>query len=597
MKLKLPSISTLWTNTVRVFFRFPLETLTALSCTIVWYAMASRLDGADLPFNMIKFIFIGNLAFTLLLAIDLYLEAHATEIVKRWLFRVAILAFCTVLFFWLHPNLYEADVYRIAMFAFAFHLLVSFAPFIGRDNLDGFWDYNKTLFLRILAAGLYSGVLFIGLAAALLTINGLFDVKIEWFVYMRLFAIVVAGFSTIFFLAGVPSVQESRTDRIEYPKGLRLFTQYVLIPLMTIYLAILLVYEVKIIIEWDFPKGMVSLLILGYAVFGILSLLLIYPIRNKEGFGWIKLFSKFFYIMMIPLVILLLLAVWKRISTYGITESRYILICLAGWLFLITIYFLVSKKQNIKLIPASLCALALLAIYGPQSAFSISRISQIARLKKLTATKNTDFERAEVVSYLVQKHGLTSIKEFTNVDLEAIESKIAMSDSSNAYATKYKLVDTAYQILNIKANGSGIAVKYVTIIQRKVATALNGYQYFIPIDSYETIVESSIDGIPFVLTKDAIRNKLIVTIGINKKVVDINLAPMMNSLQQSFKQGKLVKTVEANQAYYFPDNFEISVKAFEKYELVFKPVTISCMIGVGKISLSDYKGYLFVRLK
>ena len=597
MKFKLPSLATLWSNTLKVFVRFPLEAIIALVCTIVWYVALDKMNDADVTAELIKFIFVGNLALTLLLSIDLYSEVNAIEGMKKWIFRVLALALCTGLFFWLKPSFYDADIYRIALLAFAFHLLVAFAPFIGRGSLDGFWEYNKSLFLRFLASALYAGVLYVGLAAALAAIDALFNVKIDWVVYMRLFALVVAGFSTLFFLAGVPSVEELKSDEVNYPKGLKLFTQYVLIPLMTIYLAILLVYEVKIIIAWEFPKGMVSLLILGYAVFGILSLLLIYPIKNKEGFGWIKLFSKFFYLMMIPLVILLLLAIWKRVSNYGITESRYILICLAAWLSLITLYFLISKKQNIKVIPASLCVLALLAVYGPQSAFSVSRYSQLSRLRYLMEHKAADDDRAQVVSYLVKKHGLSSLQAFTKVDLEAMESRIAAKmNKRHVYAIRYDLVDTAYALLKIKTESS-VVNDYATFVPERGATALDGYQFIIPVDTYDNKLESSINGTPLIIVKDATKNLLTISIGDQKDAAIISLDSEIIKLKQLYKEGDLTKINDVYETYLFPRNFQIAPVSYQKYELLFRPTTISGSVNIGKNSPSDFKGFLLIRIK
>src|SRR5690606_34732880 len=126
--------------------------------------------------------------------------------------------------------------------------------------------------------------------------------------------------------------------------------QFVLIPLATIYLTILLAYEIKLIAEWSLPKGIVSSLVLGYAVYGILSILLVYPIRYDEGNRWISTFSKWFYLLLIPLIVVLALAVWQRVDQYGITESRYVLIALSLWLAGITIYFLTDRQQNIRVI-------------------------------------------------------------------------------------------------------------------------------------------------------------------------------------------------------------------------------------------------------
>ena len=45
---------------------------------------------------------------------------------------------------------------RFGVLVIVFHLLVSVAPYIFTKNLSGFWQYNKTLFINILTAFLYS---------------------------------------------------------------------------------------------------------------------------------------------------------------------------------------------------------------------------------------------------------------------------------------------------------------------------------------------------------------------------------------------------------------------------------------------------------
>ena len=454
--MKLPSLQTLWLGAAKVFMRFPLQLLLALSCTVAycWIAELSYYGNSVLMNNLIKFIMVSNLALTLLLATDLFAETHRYSPAKKWIARIMVLAICTGLFFALDPWTFETDIFRIGLLAFAFHLLVAFAPFIGKGSLNGFWQYNERLFLRILISGFYAGVLFAGLAIALFAIDGLFNVSIKSSAYMKLFAVTGIGFTTVFFLAGVPADFDDLEKEQVYPKGLKIFTQYVLIPLMTIYLAILLVYEIKIAFLWELPKGLVSGLILGYSVFGILSLLLVYPIKDKEGNGWIRLFSRFFYLMIIPLIVLLILAIVKRVGNYGITESRYVLIVLAIWLSAITLYFLFSKKQNIKVIPISLCVLALLAAYGPQSAFSVSKYSQLARLKRLMKSTNAQerSERPAVIRYLVKNHGLTSLQSFTNANLASIEQKIdekLLKGNAYKYEIRNQKVDTIFALLKV----------------------------------------------------------------------------------------------------------------------------------------------------
>jgi hypothetical protein len=91
---------------------------------------------------------------------------------------------------------------------------------------------------------------------------------------------------------------------------------------------------------------------------------------------------------MIPLLIMLLLALWRRISEYGITEGRYIAIVLGLWLGGIVVYFILSRTNSIKTIPVSLCILALFISFGPWSAFSISEKSQVDRLRDFLTKNN-----------------------------------------------------------------------------------------------------------------------------------------------------------------------------------------------------------------
>ena len=542
MKIKLPSFQSLWHSFTSVIRRFPLQVLCAIIATVALCYVVDP-DSKNYVERTIRFICMCNLALTLLLALDLYAEVNQLGKSKQWGLRMLALLICTALYFLLHPDRYKADVYRIALFAFAFHLLVAFAPFVGRDCINGFWQYNKTLFLRFLISVLYAAVLYGGLAVALLAVDGLFNADITWKVYVRLFAVVGAGFTTVFFLAGVPVDFKALDEDHSYPKGLKIFTQYVLIPLMTIYLLILLVYEVKIALEWQLPKGIVSLLILGYSTFGILSLLLIHPIKNKEGNGWMRIFSKFFYVMMIPLVFLLLLAVWKRVEVYGITELRYILTALAIWLTLLTAYFLFSRKQNIMVIPISLALLALIAIYGPQSAFSISRYSQTLRLKKILSSKDTKAikEQREVIDYLVRNHGLKSLQGFTSRDLEVLEDTIENGGSERyRYGVENEKLDSVYTILKIPKDKESYSDNVNFVLAGGAKVNVKGFDLVIPIEGYAPEIEMKIAGLPFKIQKAKEGAILKLSTGVEPER-EIDILKVARNASRLMKENKLRK--------------------------------------------------------
>jgi len=442
--MKFPSLKNLIQSAVNTIKRYPFETLFALTGTIA-ATMKVELDHVSRETEnwCMRTIMIANLGFLLSLSVTLYVHSKSWQGGRKAIVKIAAAVVAILLIFMINPPERQADYTRFFLLSLAFHLMVSFAAFTGKGQLQGFWQFNKTLFLRFLASMLYGVVLFAGLAAAIGATNFLFNFKFESDTYQLLWVWITGMFTTLFFLAGVPTDTVILNEDESYPKGLKIFTQYVLIPLSTVYVIILLAYEVKILIEWKLPKGLVSNLILGYAVFGILSLLLVYPIREQNENKWLKTYARSFYFLLIPLQVLLFVAVGTRVFSYGVTEFRYFLIALALWLLFISLYFLLFKKQNIKLIPISLCVLTLLSIYGPQSAFAMSMYSQRGMVinffkkhsgfkgGKLVAIDSTKINMhegslgASRLKYFIFRYDLKELQPYFKRDLNVITDSLA----------------------------------------------------------------------------------------------------------------------------------------------------------------------------
>jgi len=137
----------------------------------------------------------------------------------------------------------------------------------------------------------------------------------------------------------------------------------------------------QIVIRREWPRGTVGYLVSVFSVLGMLALLFVHPIREASSSRWVRVYARRFYLSLFPLVALLILGTWRRVSEYGITEKRYLLLALGIWIAGVALYFLVSRRRDIRAIPISLCGLALLASVGPWSAASVSRADQVARLR------------------------------------------------------------------------------------------------------------------------------------------------------------------------------------------------------------------------
>ena len=289
-------------------------------------------------------------------------------------------------YFWLPKGDFDQaqNMILLGVSAVSFHLLVAVIPFWKPQEDEGFWDYNKHLFIQTLQTGIFTVVLWAGLALALLAIEHLFNIRIPDEVWGYTAAcVLILGSSLVFALFAKDGFHALRTAS-PYPQVLKFFVQYILIPLLILYLCILYSYGIKILLEWDLPKGWVSYLVLAYSFLGILSLLLLHPLREVADRIWVRFFFKIFYITLLPLLLLLFVAIGVRIQAYGFTENRYYVLLLACWLLGISGFQLIKRQAYIWVIPVSLFVIGYGSLWIPGlNVWKVSYTSQNNRLEAL----------------------------------------------------------------------------------------------------------------------------------------------------------------------------------------------------------------------
>lgn len=386
--IKLPSLRTLTYGLQQVLMRFPLVVVAAgLKACVIIYLMENLVTSPN--YNLaIRLTMVVFLALPLLLSLHLVAERRQWHAGLQLAGMGAIVLALLLYFFTLETEPIQRDYYRFGMFMAGSHLLVSFALFVGYNEPNGFWQFNKTMLLQLVTATLYAGTLFLGLVVAIETVKFLFDIKFPISIEADLLALTFGFFHTLFFLNGFPQHLDILEDQSSYSPSVKVFTQYVLLPLVVIYLTILYVYIGKIAIQWQLPEGGVAYLVMAFSVAGILALLLVYPLRERPDERWIRLFTRRFHLALFPLIILLFAAIYRRIHDYGITENRYLVAALAIWLAGISFYFLFSKKEDIRWIPLSLCIISFMLAVGPWSIFSVSRRDQAQRIEELLRAYN-----------------------------------------------------------------------------------------------------------------------------------------------------------------------------------------------------------------
>lgn len=421
MKKKFAEI---WSKADDVVLRYPMVltmALIAAASAFVFFEVGHlNYRQEQQIFPVTKLIFTGCLGISLMFAVKMLSQRFG----RNLLFEVIGVAILTLFYFVLPEK--EKDFTQ--MYAFIVvpvfilsHLLVSIGAFIGQQSELNFWQFNKNLFINTFLTGVFTGVLTGGIMLAILAVDKLFDFKIDDYRYTQTaFFLLIFGSCFIFLLFNEKGLFSLEKDG-SYPQILKFFTQFVLIPLLLVYVVILYFYSAKILLNWELPKGWVSYLILAYSVVGILAQLLIYPLKNDAAKSWVKVFSKAFYYTLLPLLILLFVAINTRILQYGYTEPRYYVLLLALWLTSVVLYFIFIRKASIKFIPVSLFVFGLFALLMPYfNAVAVAKRSQKNELNKILSENN-----------LLQNGKITFSSKVSDATADEIASKFQFLSDRN----------------------------------------------------------------------------------------------------------------------------------------------------------------------
>ena len=406
---KLFSLKELMTQSRITLSRFPLTFLSALLSAVLAIVLIENEIEDPWWVHINVILLLGLPLFT---ALHVWLENLSISTLKKQLILLGGVGLMGLLMFEIPyiKMLPQSFALHFLGFAILFHLLAAFLPFFKSNSIQAFWQFNKTMFLRFLLGALYSAVLYGGLALALLGIQFLFEIEIHEKIWFDLLLIIGLPFNTIFFLGGLPNDVLSLENDRSFPNGLKKFVQYVLMPLVVIYLCILYVYSAKISFLTELPQGWVTYLILAFATAGMLALLLVSPLQQDEKAPWVKWYTKGYYWALWPLIILLFVAISTRFLEYGWTENRVIIFGLALWLAGITAYFTFLKRTNIISIPLSLFVLVAVLLLGPLSAENVAKRSQRNRLNTILTDQKWMDENGKILEDKIRTSTNDSIK-------------------------------------------------------------------------------------------------------------------------------------------------------------------------------------------
>jgi hypothetical protein len=282
--IRFPSLVHVISSARKTVERFPWVLLSALaSAGLAWFLVVRENTPPALEELLSRWLLVSMLGISTFAALAVALERSRLAPHRHWIGLAAGILLLVVFFFTHKQDLQRIYLYRFFQLAVASHLLVAVSPFYRRGGVVSFWQFNRLLFQRILQAILFSTILFAGLSLALWAIQSLLNLKVDWRAYYFLFLTISFVFNTWFFLAGIPSKCQDLESEADYPVGLRLFVQFILLPLVTLYVLILYAYLAKVVAIREWPHGTIGWLVSIVSAFGMLALLLVQPLLDHPG--------------------------------------------------------------------------------------------------------------------------------------------------------------------------------------------------------------------------------------------------------------------------------------------------------------------------
>ena len=193
-------------------------------------------------------------------------------------------------------------------------------------------------------------------------------------------------FPVLLFLSRVVNSKQVTGENIKVGDSWARLANYFLIPVAATYMVILYCYECHIALAWELPNGGVSYLVavmmgLFFIVEGYL-----YFSNHADGQDVTAWYLRQLPLLVMPLLVLMSIGIWRRVSDYGLTAARLYLITLNIWFYIACFFMLRTKVRRIHWIPVSFCIVFVLTSVLPVNYHTIARDYIVNDLNKNKAT-------------------------------------------------------------------------------------------------------------------------------------------------------------------------------------------------------------------
>jgi hypothetical protein len=273
-------------------------------------------------------------------------------------------------------------------------LILVLAPYLHkRADQAALWQFGLRLGLAMLLATIAGVVFGAGLSSIIVTVEYLLDVQMPYDAHRYIGFTALGLIGPLYGLSLVPTDLEDEIDIDDHrntllERGVSVLVNYVIVPLVVVYAVIIHAYAAKIAISMDLPRSEIGTIVCLFAAASVAAWIIAWPWREK-GTWLLRQYTHFwFWLIPIPAV-LLSIAIFRRISDYGVTPERYGLILVVIWTAILFVYLLIRRKSaDLRAVIGVPAILLLLGSFGPWGAYGVTARDHFVRLKQVFADAN-----------------------------------------------------------------------------------------------------------------------------------------------------------------------------------------------------------------
>ncbi len=396
--------------------------------------------------------------------------------VNRWAYLASFFLFLPLMVLNLKPFLWT--------YGFTFtYVLAVILLIIGNRGLDNrsFAAHALHVVTQMFFGLLITGILNMAVIAIVASFFYIFGIDEP-----KLFYVHIAQFIWFVLAPQVccTLVRQNEDEVTEPFKVLRLILNFILSPAIIIYTVILYTYFIKIVFEWDLPKGGVAWMVMGFITAALVGRVA-QSILSQRYYDW---FYSRFTLIAIPSLIMYWIGSIYRIRLYSFTESRFYLMVAGVLMTLFVLMLFRERTRRYQLMALIFGAAIILFTYIPGiSAKSIGlrcqkqRLTELISELKLTDAKtgklndNLDTWSIKQDSMLCERY-----KDVTSV-IKYVRNEIGEKDFEAKYG-KWEYSEYSFNYAKAKESDDR---DYADTYIRREPVELGEYTIILPSKAYE----------------------------------------------------------------------------------------------------------------